>query len=695
MPRIGSFATAVMAILAACTPTPSAPVAPSPAAPARDTAAADTTSRLMLRPLVPPSSFRSAVQSGTRTTTGQPGPGYWQQRVRYRIEAELNPRTAVLRGAGRIHYQNQSPDTLTSIVLNLYQNVFSEGVPRNRFAPITGGITLDRVAASGRTLRQLSLQQIPVETTPGTGAPPGYAIRGTLARVVLPRPIAPGDSAVLEMEWHHKVPPAGAFRTAWQDTLGGRAFQVAQWYPQVATYDDLRGWDTTPYLGDGEFYLEYGDYDVSITVPAGYLVGATGVLQNADEVLTDEARRRLASALRSDSITRVVTEADLEANNATQPAEDRQLTWRFRAADVRDFAFATSGRYVWDATRAQVPDTAGGMRVVAVHALYRPGATHWGGAARYGQHSTEFFSRLLIPYLYPQITIAEGSVGGMEYPQLVFIGKPSTEEALYNVIAHEVAHEWFPMMVGQDEAAYAWMDEGTASYYDAAANGDFFRTADPFAADRAAYLRVAGTEAEVPMMRHTDLVSPYGARTVAAYRKPGTLLRSLRAILGEDVFQRAMTTYAQEWLLKHPTPWDFFNTMERVSGRELDWFFYPWWFETGTLDQAVERVEVVDTGTVRVTVRDRGDIPAPTLLRATTASGATITTQIPVETWLAGTRTATAAFQVSEPVVRIEVDPEELFPDINRDNNVWTAAVPATAVDTRQPYGVTKPLYRD
>ena len=647
---LGSF------VVAACAP--SAPPANTPRT------VLDSIPRTLLRPVPVPASYRAAVERGTRSETGQPGPQYWQQRVSYRIRASLDPQTRVLRGSERVVLHNRSPAPLPDVYLNLYQNVFSEGVPRNRTAPITGGVTLERVAAGGQPLEVRTPQQLRV--TGNAVVTPGYAVQGTLARLLLPRPVAPGDSVVLEIDWRHTVPPTGAFRTAWEDALGGRVFQVAQWYPQVAVFDDIHGWDATPYLGDGEFYLEYGDFDVALTLPAGWLVGATGELQNPQEVLTPEAQRRLAS-LPADSTVPVVSESDLRAGRITRTGPS-SLTWRFRASDVRDFAWAASDRYVWDARKAEVEG-----RTIPVHAFYRPGAPGWEQAARYGEHATEFFSRLLIPYIYPQITISEGPIYGMEYPQLVFIARPAKAEDLYSVIAHEVGHEWFPMMVGQNEAAYAWMDEGFTTYNEDSARIEFFPERDAFAETRESYLRVAGTEAEVPLMRHTDLVSPYGARGVAAYTKPGTLLRSLRAVVGDSVFAEAMRTYARDWLLKHPTPWDFFSTVERVAGRDLDWFWYPWWFETGTLDIAVAGVEPYEGG-VRITLEDRGDIPAPVVVRVTADNGATAEVEIPIAAWTAEERrSATFGLPVPGVAARVEVDPDQLFPDVQRDNNVWTA----------------------
>jgi hypothetical protein len=607
--------------------------------------------------------FRRGLAAGTRTTTGVPGPRYWQQSVSYRIRAELDPQSTLLRGSERIVYRNRSPDVLRAIVLNLYQNIYSESVPRNRRAPNTGGVSLERVVVQGAALAEQPAGRIGVMRQVEQPAA-GYAVEGTLARLILPRPLAPGDSAVLEIDWHHKVPPAPTFRTAWEDALGGRAFVAGQWYPQVATYDDVNGWDATPYLGDGEFYLEYGDFDVSLTLPAGWLVGATGTLANAAEVLSPRIRARLEEAARSDSVVHVVTAADRAAESHLAGA---RTTWRFTARNVRDFAFATSDQYVWDAARAAVPDGVGGTRSIPIHVLYRPGAPGWERAWRYGQHAISFLSRLVTPYVYEQATVAEGPISGMEYPMLVFINRPESAEDLQSVIAHELGHEWFPMLVGSDEAAYAWMDEGVNSYHEDRAHEDFF-PATPPGGSVSSYLRVAGHDAEVPLMRHTDLVSPYGARTVAAYTKPAAVLLALRAVLGDSVFDRAMREYVRAWSYRHPQPWDFFDTFERVAGRDLDWFWRPWFFETGVLDQAVESVRPAGGG-VEVVLRDRGDIAMPAFVTVTSSNGAVTQRMLPVDAWAGGR--ATLRVPVSG-AARVEIDARHFYPDVDRANNVWT-----------------------
>lgn len=647
-------------LLAACAPAGEPIVAPLPQG-----AALDTAGRPYLRTIVPEEGYTAALRNNTRSQTGAPGPRYWQQRVRYSIQATLDPESRRLTGTERIVYRNNSPTELQQVVFNLYQNLFTEEFTGRNSPLNTGGITLTKFTYNGANVGPLTQAQYEANQREGRSSV-GYRTTGTISRVRLPSPIAVGDSAVFEVEWNFRVPPSNAPRTGFEDALGGRVLQVAQWYPQIAVYDDVVGLDVTPYREGGEFYLEYGDFDVALTLPAGWTVGATGDLVNAEQILRPEVRQRLAQAAASDETVTVLPRTEWGTTGATTNGDNGNVTWRYTARDVRDFAFATSNHYQWDARRAQVAG-----RTVMVHSLFRPGAPSWNESARFGEHSVEYHSRALVPYAYPQITVSEGPIYGMEYPMIVFIGKPTGRRELYEVITHEIGHEWFPMMVGQDEAAYAWMDEGFTTYDEARAVADLFPDYDPWEQPRAAYLSIAGDKGEVPLMRHIDLVfgQPAG---VSGYYKPGTLLRSLQRILGDSVMAEGMRTYSREWQFKHPYPWDFFNTMERVSGRDLDWFFYPFWYRTVTFDQTIGGVTQTPGG-VQVTVRDVGQVPAPTDIRVTTASGQRITQTIPIERWLSpSTRSVTVTIPVEGPVTRVELDPDEYFPDVNRRNNVWT-----------------------
>jgi hypothetical protein len=647
-------------ILGACAPNGEPIVAPLPQG-----AALDTAGRPYLRPVVPDEGYVAAVRANTRSQTGAPGARYWQQGVRYSIQASLDPSSRRVTGTERIVYHNRSPNELRQVVFNLYQNLFTEEFTGRNSPANTGGITLTRFIYNGQAVGPLTQQQFEANQRESRVST-GYLTTGTLSRVLLPSPIAAGDSAVFEVDWNFRVPPSMAPRTAYEDALGGRVFQVAQWYPQIAVYDDVVGLDATPYRGQGEFYLEYGDFDVALTLPAGWTVGATGDLLNGDEILRPEVRQRLASAAGSDETVTILPSSEFGQTGATTNGTNGSVTWRYAARNVRDFAWATSNRYQWDARRAQVAG-----RTVMVHSLYRPGAPNWDESAMFGEHSTEFHSQALVPYAYPQITVSEGPIYGMEYPMIVFIGRPNARLELYQVISHEIAHEWFPMMVGQDEAAYAWMDEGFTTYNENRSVEDLFPDFDPWEEPRETYMSIAGNKGEAPLMRHIDLVfgEPWG---VSAYYKPGTLLRSLQRILGDSVMAEGLRTYAREWMFKHPYPWDFFNTMERVSGRDLDWFFYPFWYRTVTMDQSIGGVAPT-AGGVQVTVRDVGQVPAPTDIVVTTTSGQRVTQTIPIERWLSpSTRSVTVTVPVTEGVARVELDPEEWFPDANRRNNVWT-----------------------
>jgi hypothetical protein len=651
MVRLTSVAL-MLAALSACAPAVQV-AAPPPPPPDTTTAAAPLRLRHAVRPVPLTQAFRRAVERGTRTLDGRPGPAYWQQRVEYRIEAELDPAAARLQAQQIAVYHNNSPDTLHSVLVHLHQNAFAEGVQRVRRVPITGGVTLEHVVVNG----------IPARTGTGTGS--RYRVDGTLLWIDLARPLLPGSALELGIGWHFTVPPRGAPRTGHADN---EAFVVAQWYPQIAVYDDLRGWHDTPYWTNGEFYTEYGDFEVQLTVPEGWIVGATGTLDNADEVLAPEVRARLARAAAQDSIVHVVTADDIEQRRVTAVEPGAQLTWRFRARDVRDFAFAASNRYLWDATRVGWP---GARAPVTVHALYRPEAARWTEAARYMRHATAFHAQRWGAYIYPHITAAEGPIGGMEYPMLVFIGAPAQAADLYAVLSHEIAHQWWPMMVGSNESHYAWQDEGLATYVEDLSARDYFDGSTPHFATQDAYLRIAGSDAELPIMTRPDLFGIGAQYGVAAYTKPGTLLRALGAVIGEDVVHDALREYTTRWLLRHPAPFDFFHVVEDVAQQDLDWFWTPWFFDTAVLDHAVRAVSIA-AGRVTITVEDLGDAPMPVPVRITLASGAVLNERLPVEPWLRGEMTQTLTLTVAEPVTLIEIDPDRLLPDVRRENNRWT-----------------------
>jgi hypothetical protein len=484
-----------------------------------------------------------------------------------------------------------------------------------------------------------------------------YYNQPTLFVIPLSSPLASGETVEIGIEWTHTIPHAPTYRGA---NLDNEVFAVAQWYPRLAVYDDVYGWDVSPYLGDGEFYLEYGSVDVAITLPAGWLVGATGTLTNAATVLSPAVLERLGRVDGSDSVVHVVEASDRGPGRATAGQPGDQLTWRFEAEDVRDFVWSASADYVWDA--------APGAHGATVHTLYRPQFTNWREAWKYARHALSTMSRDVSPYRYAQITAAEGPIPGMEYPMIVFIRGAADPRALARVIIHEIAHQWFPMAVGSMEAKYAWMDEGLAVYWTNLSSREFWGDEPVRWGADSAYLQVAGTEREVPIMHHTDLVSPYGERVVAALTKPAVMHGLLRSVVGDSVYSAALRDYYASWYMKHPLPWDFFNTFERHAAIDLDWFWRPLLFETDVLDHAVHDVRPGDS-TTTIVVQDLGDVVLPTPLLVTMQDGASFSATIGWERWLTEGRLIT--LRVAGVAQKVELDPEALYPDVHRENNVW------------------------
>jgi hypothetical protein len=605
--------------------------------------------------------FDRAVAQGTRTRVGEPGPKYWQQWADYKLAAELNPISKRLTGKGTITYRNLSPDTLPEVYVQLLHNIFAPESRHNTDVPwAVEGVDLNRVAAQGQELKPVQAE--------GTG----YQIDGTVMRIRLPKPLPPDGSATLDFAWRIRIPPDGAPRGG-QD---GEVFYINYWYPQMAVYDDVSGWQTDQYLGNAEFYMGYGNYDVALTVPAGWLVNATGRLLNPSEVLSAQTRMRLDSAAHSSAVVRVVTDNERKAGTSTTPGTNGKLTWRFRADSVRDVSWTTSAKYLWDATNASVGDVNGDGQpdTTAIYAFYRPEqrTSHWGESARYSRHSIEFFSRFLSPYPYPHMTAVDGptSCGGMEYPMMTCIGGQWDTLGLYEVTTHEIGHMWFPMIVGSDEKRYAWMDEGLTQFDQSQAMADFFKGFDDEARNRKNYLDFAEMGSEVELMHHGDRYPSYSSYGVASYYKPATIMVALRAVLGADVFDKAYKEYVRRWAYKHPKPYDLFNTFENVSGRDLSWFWRTWFFETWKLDQAIDTVTTVGDS-VQVVLSNEGKAPMPVRLSITRVDGRVERLSLPAESWLQGERRQTVRIAREPAVKSVELDAEKDFPDLDRTNQVW------------------------
>jgi len=619
--------------------------------------------------------IRRAFEAGTRDSTGTPGADYWQLEVNYSIDARLDPSSGTVTGRETVEIENNSPDALGAIVLRLDQNVFAANAVRSRaLNDVTDGTAVSAIALNG--------EAIDLTITPprrGRGGPPpepletNYVtgLNTTSAVVILKDPIPARSSATLDIEWSFRVPVAEGGRGLRMGAWGDSLFQVAQWYPQVAKYDDLRGWDTEPYLGSSEFYNNFGRFDVRIDVPAGWTVGATGLLQNPDEVLSAQTRERLSLVMGSDETRTIVGVDDFGPGTAT--ADGDRLVWRFVADYVNDFAWATSTRYVWKATSVAIP----GAETIPFYWMYLPGdSARYEGADARGRHALQFYSELWMPYAFPQLTMVDGPDTGMEYPMFIMSALGAED--------HEIGHEWWPMMVGTNETWYGFMDEGFNQYMNVLSSAD--RRGEPPDLDGRgqAYGRVSGNEREAPLMWNANYGGPmYGFQ---AYQKAPLMLSMLGGIVGDEEVWRAMSEYARTWLFKHPSPWDYIFFMSEALDRDLGWFWYYWLFTTESVDGSIQAV-TSSGSTTTVTVRQEGQMPSPVVLEvrfradgpapesmpnAEKVDERTVVVTYPVDVWFGGSRTFEAELPFDGSTIEsITLDPRGRFPDRDTGDNVW------------------------
>jgi hypothetical protein len=613
-----------------------------------------------------------------RSPDGAPGAAYWQQRADYTLKATLDTAAKRLTGTEQIRYTNNSPDTLRFVWMQLDQNLFRPGsvgsllfAAESRFggAGFPGGFdiaSLTQTAAPARPAVRPANRRHPAPTA-AAPAPLRFRVDDTMMYVDLATPIPPGGSTTFDLAYAFNIPEHGA------DRMGrdGSLYEIAQWYPRMAVYDDIRGWNTDPYLGQGEFYLEYGDIDYEVTLPAGYIVAGSGTLQNPEEVLTATQRSRLAAAVKSDSTMAIVTPEEL-ASGAARPRTDGTLTWRFRAQRVRDVAWAASPEYQWDAS---------GWDGILAQAYYRPSAdATWKDAAKMSRYSILEYSTRWYRYAYPQISAVEGPVSGMEYPMVAMEARGDDLPDLYNVVTHEIGHMWYPMMVGSNERRYAWMDEGFNTFINTFSEEDYWKRDDSNVRrnETRFVTSLDQTPTAQPIMTPANRYRNDENLGSLAYVKPSIALLALRnKVLGPEVFDTAFREYTRRWVFKHPQPADFFRTMEEVSGRDLSWFWRGFFFTTAALDQSVETVGPGPDGSTLVTLRSLGAAVMPVELGLAFADGTRETVKLPVEIWYGGNRYVYRV-EPGKQVVSARVNPDGRFPDVVPANDAWTAAPRAT-----------------
>jgi len=604
--------------------------------------------------------------SRVRSANGLPGPDYWQNRATYQIHATLDPARRTISGTVQIRYHNASPDRLDVLWLQIDQNMYRVGsrggsargeVPRGT----TDGMTLETVSVDigGRATLLTPL------------------VSDTRAQLPLPTPLPPGGDAVVSIRYHYTIPSDDfGGRTGWLTAQNGNdIFSVAQWYPRMAVYDDMRGWDTAPYLAQ-EFYLEYGDFDYWLTLPSNMLVAGSGELQNPTEVLTPTQVARLAKARSSD--TTVLIRAPREiADPASRPKRGGTLTWHYRMENTRDVAFSASQAFTWDAARINLP---GGKSSLAMsfYPAESQGNDRWGRSTEYLKDSVERFSAKWFAYPWPAAVNVAGPASGMEYPGIVFDGIDDKGKELFWITAHEIGHSWFPMIVGFDERRHAWMDEGFNTFIDIFQSEEFNH--GEYAPKRDSEFAPGGgnpvdeilpvlADPEAPaILSRSDTVIEKWRHPVTYFKSALGLVLLRDQILGPDRFDPAFRKFAAAWAFKHPKPADFFRAMESDAGEDLSWWWRGWYANNWQMDLAVAGIAASKDGTPLVTVEARDRLVMPVTLRVTYADGHKTDLRLPAETWIR--QSATAIPVPRGRVTHAELDPDHRLPDRDRSNNV-------------------------
>ncbi len=604
-----------------------------------------------------------------RTGGGSPGPKYWQNRADYKINVALDEAAATLTGDVEISYKNNSPEALEFIWLQLDQNAFSDSSRGGETTPITGG-RFGNVGFEGGN----KISDVTVQVGKGKAVTAMYIINDTRMQIRLTEPLkANGEMIKIKIGFSFKIPEYGSDRMGTLQTQNGMIYEIAQWYPRVCVYDDIEGWNVLPYLGAGEFYLEYGDFEYAITVPWDHIVVGSGELMNPGEVLTKEQMNRLDQARKSDATVMIRT-AEEVTNPQSRPKQSGTLTWRFRCQQTRDVAWATSKAFVWDAARLNLPS---GKTALAqsVYPVEDGGPRGWGRSTEYVKASIEFYSNYVYEYTYPVATNVAGIVGGMEYPGIVFCAHSDRGESLWGVTDHEFGHNWFPMIVGNNERKYAWMDEGFNTFMnflstDAFNNGEYkSNQMDDLQRLAPAIFR---DDAD-PIMTIPDVVQTRNLG-FEAYYKPAIGLVMLREqVLGKERFDYAFREYVKRWAFKHPTPYDFFRTMEDAAGEDLGWFWRGWFFENYKLDQSVKDVVYVEQNPQKgslITIENLDQWAMPATIELEEANGKKTRVELPVEVWQRG-GTWTFRGNTEQPLRSVRIDPDRKLPDINPGNNAW------------------------
>jgi hypothetical protein len=624
--------------------------------------------------LFAPFHFRQPVNR-YRAADGQPGPDYWQNRADYEIHATLDPQARTLTGTETITYTNNSPQALGYLWLQLDQNLYRTDA--------RGNFTRDRAPKFDAHTDGDVITSVEVLGDRGA-VEASHIVSDTRMRVDLPQAVAANGGKVrIRIAWHYTIPGAFGGRTDWFHTKNGDIFEIAQWYPRMCVYDDLRGWDTAPYLNN-EFYLEYGDFDYSITVPSNMLVVGSGELVNPQDVLTKTELQRYERARHSAKTVVIRSAAEVTDPNS-RPKHGGTLTWHFRMHDTRDVAFGASAAFVWDAARIDLPS---GRKAMAQSAypVESIGKDGWQDSTQGVKYTVEFFSKYTgVEYPWPNAIAEAGVAGGMEYPGIVFDWWKASGYTLFLLGVHEVGHSWFPMIVGSDERRNAWMDEGMNTFVDAIAQAEWGKAHGGQYAPKqdSEYAPLTGDPAKdivkqvfddpeaPPILTRADVIKEKYRHPITYFKTAYGLTLLREQILGPERFDVAFRQYAHDWAFKHPSPSDFFRTMDSAAGEDLSWFWRGWFAHNWKLDLAVTGVKYVGNDPARgalVTVANLDRLAMPAMLKVTYADGSSTQVRVPVATWMQHTQ-FDVAVAGNKRITSAAIDADGKLPDVDRANN--------------------------
>ena len=597
-----------------------------------------------------PRAIKQAFNKGTRSPDGRPGPKYWQNHGRYSITVTALPPDRTVRGTERIVYYNNSPDTLKSLNFKLFLNIHKPGAPRNGGADslyLTPGVTVNSFTVNG--------QSVPWRNTNTF----------TNHRAQLPQPLAPHDSVTLAFDWSYVI----SLQSGREGMIDSTTWFLAYFYPRVAVYDDYNGWDTMDFTDGQEFYSDFNDYDVTVKVPANFAVWGTGTLLNADEVLQPDVLQRFRASFTSDTTVRVATRADFQAKRVTTTGPVN--SWHFRASNVPDMAFNLSDHYDWDAGSVVVDDAT--HRRASVQAAYNDTSADYHHMVRFASHALDWLSHNWpgVPYPYEKTTVVQG-FAGMEYPMMA--NDESYADTVFSafVAEHEIAHTYFPFYMGINETRYGFMDEGWATTFEYLIN--VANIGQPRATEFFRQFRVNGWINDPSPLEDLPIVTPadvlkgpaYGNN---AYGKPALGYLALKDLLGDATFKRALHGFMDRWHGKHPIPWDFFDTVNDVTGQNLNWFFNAWYFQNNYIDLAVRGVTRGANG-YRVALENIGGMPAPVDIVVGYADGTSARFHQTPAIWKGNLQKATVTVPARRPVASVRLE-HAIWMDADTTNDVW------------------------